>query len=834
MSPSQSPPDVAQPRRSDLRLAAFAVGVWLAALAALALPARGAAVGLGALGVGWLVIVAVAHPAGAASLGRAVTTPFTPAMRAPARVATVALIGALAGAGSALFALAVRDAAPVSDLARERAVVEAEVVVRDDPRPLGVSGGGPARWLVPAETIVLTTGGRRIVATAKVVVLATGPGWARLLPGQRVRVVARAGPPRGVNVTALSLTATEPPTVLGRPPWLQRAAGALRDGLQHACRDLPAEPGGLLPGLTVGDTSRLDAAVAADFRTTGMTHLVAVSGGNIVIVVGAVVLLARWARVGRRTAAVLGGIALVGFIILARPSPSVVRAGVMAAIGLLALGGGRPRAAVPALAATVALLVLYDPALAADPGFALSAMATGGLLLFAPGWRDGLRSRGVPAGLAEAIAIPAAAQLACGPVIAALSATVSPVAVVANLLAGPAVAPVTILGVLAAVVSPLSPALAEGLAWLGQWPARWLVAVARFGADAPFAELPWPGGVGGGLLLAAVTVLMLLALRRRAFRTVAATVAAATMIGAAPVRMFASGWPPTGWLAVACDVGQGDAAVLAAGPGSAVVIDAGPEPAAVDRCLRRLGVRRVPLLVVSHFHADHIGGVAGVLRGRQVGAVVTGELRDPAAGYHHVARVAGGIPVAAARAGWVTQVGQVRLVVLGPAAPLRATRSDPNNNSLAVRAVVGGVSFLFVGDAEQEQQQELVSAGLARPADVLKLAHHGSAYQSAEFLDAVRPSVALVSVGRHNRYGHPNPGVLGHLRRNGGRVVRTDLAGDIAVVADGSRIAVAVAGQAPGGAPTARRRRLSRRTGTVRPLGGDPLTPRSVAADPRR
>jgi competence protein ComEC len=252
-------------------------------------------------------------------------------------------------------------------------------------------------------------------------------------------------------------------------------------------------------------------------------------------------------------------VALVGFVILVRPSPSVLRAAAMGGLGLLALATGRPRSAVPGLAAVIILLVLVDPQLAGEAGFALSVLATAGLLLIAPGWRDGLRRLRVPAGLAEAIAVPAAAQLACAPVIAALSGAVGLVAVPANLLAVPAVPPATVLGVAAALLSQVWPAGAELAARLAAWPARWPVLV-----------------------------------------RLAAVVTAAIVVGTLPIRIVASGWPSPGWLVVTCDVGQGDATVLAVAPGQAIVVDTGPEPAAVDGCLWRLGVGHVTLLVVSH------------------------------------------------------------------------------------------------------------------------------------------------------------------------------------------------------------------------------------------
>jgi competence protein ComEC len=640
---------------------------------------------------------------------------------------------------------------------------------------------------------------------ARVVVLGADPAWRSLLPGQRVRVHGRLLPPRGGDLRAAALTVPGRPVPVGGPGWAQRVAGSLRAGLQRACAPLPDEPGGLLPGLVVGDTSRLDPTVAEDFRATGLVHLVAVSGANVAIVVGLVLLLARWVRAGPVAASAACALALVGFVILARPSPSVVRAGAMGAVGLLALATGRSRAAVPALGAAVAVLVVYDPELAGHPGFALSVLATGGILLLAPRWRDALRARGVPAGVAEALAVPAAAQVACGPVVAALSGSVSAVAVPANLLAVPAIAPATVLGVTAAAVSPVWPGAAEMLAWLGAWPARWLVAVARYGAGVPAGTLPWPAGLTGGVLLGAVTVAILVAGRRRVVRRVTAVVALAAILGSLPVRLLAGGWPPAGWAMVACAVGQGDALVLPAGRAVAVVVDAGPDPAAVDRCLRRLGVRRVAALLISHFHADHVDGVAGVFRGRRVDAVVTPAWGEPAAGRGRVVRAAAaaGTPVRVAGVGWAYAAGDLRLTVLSPATPLRGTRSDPNNNSLVVRATVGGVGALLVGDAEAEQQRDLLErappGGVRAP--VLKLAHHGSAYQDDAFLAAVDPVLVLVSVGADNRYGHPNPGLLARLSRSGARVLRTDVDGDVAAVRTGTGLAAVARGSDPGGRP---------------------------------
>jgi competence protein ComEC len=253
--------------------------------------------------------------------------------------------------------------------------------------------------------------------------------------------------------------------------------------------------------------------------------------------------------------------------------------------------------------------------------------------------------------------------------------------------------------VAAAVISPVWPAAAEFAAWLANWPAWWLVTVARYGARLPAGTLPWPGGVTGALLLAGLTVALLVATRRAAVRRLVAVVAVAVVFGALPVRLVASGWPPRGWVVTACAVGQGDALVLPVAAGVAVVVDAGPDPAAVDGCLRRLGVRDVPLLVFSHFHVDHTGGVTGVFRGRRVATVVTPQWPEPAAGRELVgtAATAGRAGVRAATSGWTYRAGGVELVVLGPPYPLRGTRSDPNNNSLVLLARVGGVRSRWPG-----------------------------------------------------------------------------------------------------------------------------------------
>jgi competence protein ComEC len=446
----------------------------------------------------------------------------------------------------------------------------------------------------------------------------------------------------------------------------------------------------------------------------------------------------------------------------------------------------------------VLALLLWQPMLAGSASFAMSVLATGALLLFAPPLARALRARRVPVGLAEAIAVAAAAHIVTAPVVAALSGRVSLVAIPANVLAEPVVVVITVLGFAAALVAPVWLGAGEVLAWLAGWPCRWLVFDADHLGGLHGATLPWPGGAAGGCLLLATVLAVGLGALHLGLRRVLAAVAVTVLVLLVPIRAATVGWPPNGWVFAACDVGQGDALLLSSGPGAAVEIDAGPDPVVVDRCLRDFGIERIPLLVLTHFHLDHVGGLPGVVRGRTIGRVLTGPLAEPGAGVAiaHATTAPRGLAVLTPPVGTSLDIGAVHLVVLGPPHAFAATRSDPNNSSLVLRAEVDGVRIMLPGDAEVDAQRWLVASGADLGADVLKVAHHGSAYFDPAFLAAVHPRVAVVSVGLHNDYGHPSPLLLGAMARQGVPLFRTDRDGDVAVIAQGGHLAVVVHGVA--------------------------------------
>lgn len=802
----------ADPRQegpADLRLVAPALAAWAAAALALGLPGRWTATGVALCGAVAAALLLGRRPGHAPGPGR---------RRGNATACAAVLLCAAAGATSAGLHGADLRRGPVPALAGEHATVTAEVTVRSDARPVVPRVRGdrqmPPSVVLNAEVTRVTApdGTATRVRTPVLVMARPGKGgrdgraWLRLLPSTTLHVTGRLAPPRrsGDPFAAVLYADTGPPRVTGPPSALHRTAGRLRAGLREATDGLPPDARALLPGLVVGDTSRIPEDLHRAFEATDLTHLLAVSGSNLTIVLLLLIGPAGTASsaerggiaprlgVSLRGTALLGGALTLAFVVVCRPEPSVLRAAACGLITLLAIGTGRRRSLLPALAGAVLLLVLYEPWLARSYGFLLSVLATGALLTIAPRWSTALRARGVPPRVAEALAAVAAAQAVCAPVVAVFAARVSLVAIPCNLFAELAVAPATVLGFAALGSAPLAMPVARLLAECAAWPAGWVASVARTGASLPGAQADWPGGWRGGLLLAAVTAVLLLAVRRLPYRPwVAAGCVGALLLAVVrpvPLVRVVTGWPPPGWVFAMCDVGQGDATALAAGDGTAVVVDAGPDPEPVDRCLRDLGVSRVPLVLLTHFHADHVAGLPGVLRGRTVGAIQTTGLLDPPgqAAFVHRTAAAAHVPVIHAAPGERRRTGPLDWQVLWPVPVAGFAPEGPNDASVTLLVRTRGVTLLLLGDLEPPSQRGLSRAHPALPrVDVLKVAHHGSAHQDPELLGRARPRLALVSAGRDNPYGHPSPRTLDALREAGAAVLRTDRDGAIAVTGSG-------------------------------------------------
>lgn len=825
----------ADPRQEgpvDLRLVPPALAAWAGAAPALDAPGHWVAVGVVlCLGAAMLLLAVPGFPPlraalvvradgeGSNSAGgrwRSRTGLHTTA-------AAAALLCAAAGAASAGLHRADARQGPVPGLAAQFARIDADITLTSDARRTSPRVRGdhstPVSLLLNADIVRLVRpGGAAVRLRTPVLVIVTPGGalaqWEQLLPSTRLRVSGRLAPPLrgGERATAVLRAERGPPRVVGRPTRLQRTAGGLRAGLRTATEDLGPDARALLPGLVVGDTTRVTPELHEAFRATDLTHLMAVSGANLAILLVLLIgppgsalrverrgLAPAWG-ISLRGTALLGGGLTLAFVLVCRPEPSVLRAAACGLITLLAIGTGRRRTLIPALAAAVLLLVLYDPWLARSYGFVLSVLATGALLTLAPRWSQALQRRRVPPRLAEALAAAAAAQAVCSPVVVLLASRVSLVAIPCNLLAEFAVAPATVLGFAALALAPVAMPVAGLLAWLAGWPAGWIASVARTGAALPGAEVDWPDGRPGALLLAALTVLLVLFARRIGRHPWICSAAALLLVLAVlrpvPLTRVLTGWPPPGWTFAMCDVGQGDALVLAAGPGAGVLVDAGPDPRLADRCLRDLGITRVPLLLLTHFHADHVRGLTGVLRGRSVGAIQTTSLDEPPEQAAFVRRTAAaaGIPVVRAVPGERRRIGALAWQVLWPpggaataAGPAAGpVPEDPNDASVTLLVRAGGLTLLLLGDLEPPAQQALLRSHPTLPrVDVLKVAHHGSAYQDTALLHSARPRFALVSVGRDNPYGHPAARTVEALRSGGAVVLRTDRDGAIAVTGAG-------------------------------------------------
>lgn len=821
---------------------------------------------------------------------RFASDPPSPSGRAGWRnILLATLICTAAASASTALRIHALTTGPTADLAGKNAFITAHITLTDDPKRRSNRNARFTQesYVVSANLKLIQTPTTRQAVNIPITVFATGQAWSTLLPTQDVEVTGRLARPTPGTLEAATLLVRSPPRVLTPPSTLHTAAGALRSGLRSAADVLPPDQRGLLPGLVVGDVSRMDPQVTSDLREAGLSHLNAVSGANLAIVAGAVLALSRLIGLSLPVRAGFAAVAMLAFTVVARPSPSVLRALLMGLAAAIAMGTGRSKDGFAALSATVLFLVLFAPDLARSYGFALSVTATAGILLLAPHWRDKLsganqetglpekpghtpdleqprlpgvehehvpvpeqfripRQEGnripgraqareysefcdqlppdrpsldrlplgresldrlprdgpsrdrltryhlprfrLPRWLAEAVAVPAAAQVAVTPVLVLMAGQLTPVAVIANLLVAPAVAPATLLGFGAALVAPVWPDAARLLVIPAGYAVGWIIMVAGWAVNLPFATVPWPAGLPGLGLLLLTVIVAIPVLRHRGWRAIALMAAAAALVSVLVVRPIVGPWPPKGWLMVMCDVGQGDGLVISGGQGRGVVVDAGPDPVAMDRCLRRVGVQDVPLLVLTHPHADHVDGLPGVLRDRRVGAAVVSPHRP---GSRSGARISATlarhrIPEWTAPPGTRWRFGPSELTVLAPDPADsemngQGEGSAINNSSVVLHVRWRSGSILLSGDLETEAQDDLLRRFPVR-ADLLKTPHHGSNRQSPAFLASLGARAALISVGADNDYGHPATSTLGLLRSLGLTVYRTDQSGDLAVV----------------------------------------------------
>ena len=547
-------------------------------------------------------------------------------------------------------------------------------------------------------------------------------------------------------------------------------------------RLFPPRESGLLLGLILGDDSQLDPGLARDFHATGLGHLLVVSGENVAMVLGPVLGLAMLLKLTRwpRFALAIG---VVGFfVVLTGAEPSVMRAGVMAALTLIGVLMGRPRSTGSILAGAVLFLLALDPWLVWAIGFQLSVAATGGMAVMATPLARRLRFLPGPVALAAGTTL--AAQFGVTPILLFHFHEVPGVTVAANLAAFPAVSPALLLGIAASLLGLVLMPLGRFVAFLALLPMRYLELVADTLAKAPVAYVtsrggPWALVVG----LAAFTLAAWwLHAGRRLPRP--AVVAGVLLLPLVVWSSALSVGAPRGLTVRFFDVGQGDAALVTSPAGASVLVDGGPDEEQVATELAALGVKRLDVIVASHPHADHIIGLPNVLTRIPVALIL-----DPGCEHGGLQATLDDaiedeqVPKQQPRAGASYVVGDLRLDVLSPDHCWTGTESDTNNDALVVRVSRGDDVVLFVTEPEEPAQEWLVQSGVDLTADVLKAPHHGAATSIPKFFEAVRAEVAIVSVGE-NTYGHPVPSTLAAIEATGAEIWRTDQHGTVTVTFD--------------------------------------------------
>lgn len=629
----------------------------------------------------------------------------------------------------------------------------------------------------------------------------------------------------------------------GRTPWLLALAifavtalalghrAEIRSRAEAALdRGMPAREAELARGFVLGEDDEIDATTVEDFRRSGLSHLLAVSGQNVALLALMVMPLLATLGMPLRARLIWVIAAIVVYVPLAGGGPSIVRAGVMGVLTLLATLAGRRASRLYGLAIAALVMLAIDPGVAADVGWQLSFVAVLGILAFARPLRVVIASRlGLPGALADGTAVTVAATVATAPLIAFHFGALSTVTLFANLLALPAVAPAMWLGMLVsigaqvpgfpvaipnALAAPLLAYIAQVAAWCGR--PDWAYLNLRLGLGglvACYGLLGAIATVGPWLLrrlaLASVRRGKTLhgprrnalpvqwlekALHQPSRRRVAGLMAVALIALALawlPVLGGADGAAPISGLRISVlDVGQGDAILLQPPAGApAVLVDGGPHDGGLAGQLREAGVEALGVAIVTHEQADHAGGVEDVLGSLAIHRLLYARLsRRLRAG----AEAAGAAPARIAE-GAVIRSGSLQLEVLWPPPELLdepLAGADPNAQALVLLAHWGRFSMLLTADAESGEVP--IDPG---PVDVLKIAHHGSEDAGLDaLLDRTSPELAVISVGADNSYGHPAPQTLAVLAEHGVQTLRTDRRGTIVLDADRNSFVVRAGG----------------------------------------
>jgi competence protein ComEC len=580
--------------------------------------------------------------------------------------------------------------------------------------------------------------------------------------------------------------------VVGRRGGIGGLADRIRARLARTVAPgLDGERRAVVQGIVLGADEGLGDDLRDAFRASGLYHLLAVSGSNVLLLVGGVLGLGWLLGIPRVVGHVAALVAIGAYVLAVGPQPSVIRAGVAGALASLAWLAARPRDRWYFLLVGGVLLLAWNPYTLLDAGFQLSFTAVAAIFTCERPIRRRLEGYPMPEPLRGVLSVSIACGVVTAPILWLQFDRVPVYSVPANALAAPAMPLLLGSALAAAALDPVLPRAAAALAVVEGGLAAYLAACARAVAGLPFAQVGSVRAVAG--LAAALVLAYALARlpRRRGYGlTVLATGGAtAIVVGAVALRDPPAALPPPQGLRVrVLDVGQGDGILLQT-RGEAVLVDEGPPEAHVARQLRRLGVKRLSVVVLTHPQRDHVGGAAEVLAYESVGLVLDPHLPFDSP-YERAALDRARqrrVRVVTARAGEEVRLGALRLRVVWPDGP-GPPGMDPNDHATVVLASYGSFDALLTADAESNVTLPLDLP----PVELLKVAHHGSADAGLpELLERLRPRVAVISVAAVNDYGHPTPSTLAALAAAPGLAVyRTDRDGAVTVETDGTRFTV--------------------------------------------
>ena len=575
--------------------------------------------------------------------------------------------------------------------------------------------------------------------------------------------------------------------VVGARGGVGGLADRVRRALVRGLDGLEGQRRAVLAGVVLGEDEGLSDDVRDAFRASGLYHLLAVSGQNVALLAGGVGLFAWLLRLSRRSTEALVLLAIAAYMLAVGWQPSVVRAGVAGALASIAWLTARDRDRWWLFLAGAAVLLAWNPYALLEPGFQLSFGAVAAIFLAVPRLLGVLEGYPVPRSLAIVMSVSTACGLATAPILWLHFDAVPVYSVFANALAAPVVGGLLGLALVAGLLAPVAPSAAYALAWIDGWLATYLIVCAKTVARLPLAQLSSTRAFVA-VVVAALSVVVFARLRApRPLRALVLLATCSLVLVAWVARTGPDPRPPPSGLRVTfLDVGQGDGCLVEA-PGVKLLVDQGPPDARVADQLRRLGVRRLTALVLTHPQRDHVGGAADVLRKLRVGFVLDPRLATTGPEERDAMREVRSrrVRVVVARAGRAFRIGRLRMAVLWPDGP-GFPDEDPNDRATILLISYGQVDLLLTADAESPVTLPLDPP----PVEILKVAHHGSADPGLpELLERLRPKVAVISVGLGNDYGHPTRSTLSALEHAPGlRLYRTDLDGPVVVESDGARL----------------------------------------------